>query len=104
MLRWLRAAFTLTLLCLSVFLGAVFATQNTISVSLTLGPWALGEQPMAVWLLSFLIVGVLLGSLMRWIPLNNVEISREKQEDLINFFETLEEDDDVQNVYHSMEE
>ena len=64
MLRWLRAAFTLTLLCLSVFLGAVFATQNTISVPLTLGSWALGEQPMAVWQLSFLIVGVLLGSLM----------------------------------------
>ena len=64
MLRWLRAAFTLTLLCLSVFLGALFATQNTISVPLTLGQWALGEQPVAVWLLSFLIVGVLLGSLM----------------------------------------
>jgi len=64
MLRWLRAAFTLTVLCLSVFFGAVFATQNTIAVPLTLGPWALGEQPMAVWLLFFLIVGVLMGSLM----------------------------------------
>ncbi len=64
MLRWLRAALSLTLLCLSVFFGAVFATQNTISVSLILGPWALGEQPMAVWLLSCLVVGVLLGSLM----------------------------------------
>ena len=64
MFRWLRAAFTLTLLCLSVFFGAVFASQNTISVPLTLGSWALGEQQMAVWLLSFLIAGVLLGSLM----------------------------------------
>ena len=64
MLRWLRAAVTLTLLCLSVFFGAVFAAQNTISVPLTLGPWALGEQPMAVWLLLCLVVGVLLGSLM----------------------------------------
>ena len=36
---------------------------------------------------------------IEWIPLNNVEISKEKQEDLINFFETLEEDDDVQNIY-----
>ena len=34
-----------------------------------------------------------------WIPLNSVEISKEKNEDLINFFETLEEDDDVQNIY-----
>ena len=64
MFRWLRAAFTLTLLCLSVLLGAVFATQNTVPVPLTLGPWVLGEQPMAVWLLSVLIVGVLLGSLV----------------------------------------
>ena len=64
MLRWLRAALTLSLLCLSVFLGTVFAAQNTTSVPLTLGPWGLGEQPMAVWLLSFLIVGVFLGSLM----------------------------------------
>ena len=64
MLRWLRAAFTLTLLCLSVFLGALFAAQNTISVPVTLGPWTLGDQPVAVWLFSFLIVGVLLGSLM----------------------------------------
>jgi putative membrane protein len=64
MLRWLRAALTLIVLCLSVFLGAIFATQNTVAVPLRLGSWVLGEQPMAVWLLSFLIVGVLLGSLM----------------------------------------
>ena len=36
---------------------------------------------------------------IEWIPLNNVEVSKEKNDDLINFFETLEEDDDVQNVY-----
>ncbi len=36
---------------------------------------------------------------IEWIPLNSVEISKEKNEDLINFFESLEEDDDVQNVY-----
>ena len=64
MLRWLRAALTLIVLCLSVFLGAVFATQNTVSVPLTLGAWSLAERPVAVWLLSFLIVGVLIGSLM----------------------------------------
>ena len=64
MLRWLRAALTLIVLCLSVFLGAVFATQNTVSVPLTLGAWSLAERSVAVWLLSFLIVGVLIGSLM----------------------------------------
>ena len=36
---------------------------------------------------------------IEWIPLNSVEISKEKNENLINFFDTLEEDDDVQNIY-----
>ena len=40
---------------------------------------------------------------IEWMPLNNVKISKEKNEDLINFFETLEEDDDVQNIYSNAE-
>ncbi len=36
---------------------------------------------------------------IEWIPLNNIKISKEKNDELINFFEALEEDDDVQNVY-----
>jgi YebC/PmpR family DNA-binding regulatory protein len=40
---------------------------------------------------------------IEWIPLNSVEVSKEKNEDLINFFETLEEDDDVQNIYSNVE-
>ena len=36
---------------------------------------------------------------IEWRPLNNIEISKDKHENLINFFETLEEDDDVQNIY-----
>ena len=40
---------------------------------------------------------------IEWIPLNSVKISNEKNEDLINFFETLEEDDDVQNIYSNIE-
>ena len=38
-----------------------------------------------------------------WLPLTSVEISKEKHEDLINFLETLEEDDDVQNIYYNAE-
>ena len=38
-----------------------------------------------------------------WIPFNSIQISKEKQEDLINFFETLEDDDDVQNIYSNAE-
>ena len=39
---------------------------------------------------------------IEWIPLNSVEISKEKNENLINFFESLEEDDDVQNFYSNV--
>tara|TARA_A100001011_G_scaffold149013_1_gene157183 strand:+ start:1994 stop:2716 length:723 start_codon:yes stop_codon:yes gene_type:complete len=40
---------------------------------------------------------------IEWRPLNSIEISKDKHENLINFFETLEEDDDVQNVYSNVE-
>ena len=40
---------------------------------------------------------------IEWIPLNSIQISKEKNIDLINFFESLEEDDDVQNVYSNAE-
>ena len=40
---------------------------------------------------------------IEWVPLNAVEISDEKKkEELINFFETLEENDDVQNIYSNV--
>ena len=38
-----------------------------------------------------------------WIPLNSVKISKEKNNDLINFFESLEDEEDVQNVYSNAE-
>ena len=40
---------------------------------------------------------------IEWIPLNSVQITKEKNEDLINFFETLEDDEDVQSVYSNAE-
>jgi len=39
---------------------------------------------------------------IEWIPLNNVEINDESKEDAIKFLETLEEDEDVQNVYTNL--
>ena len=36
---------------------------------------------------------------IEWIPLNKVNILKERNEDLINFFDSLEENDDVQNVF-----
>ena len=38
-----------------------------------------------------------------WIPLNSVKISQEKNNDLINFFESLEDEEDVQNIYSNAE-
>ena len=40
---------------------------------------------------------------IEWRPINNIEICKSNNENLINFFETLEEDDDVQNVYSNVE-
>ena len=40
---------------------------------------------------------------IEWVPLNNIKIAKEKHENLINFFETLEEDDDIQSIYSNAE-
>ena len=40
---------------------------------------------------------------IEWVPLNKVKPPKEKNEDLINFFMSLQEDDDVQNVYSNVE-
>ncbi len=40
---------------------------------------------------------------IEWVPLNSVKVPKSKNEDLINFFETLEDDDDVQNIYSNAE-
>jgi len=40
---------------------------------------------------------------IEWIPLNSVEVTGDKQEKLIEFFETLEDDDDVQNIFSNVE-
>ena len=40
---------------------------------------------------------------IEWIPLNSIKVNKEKIEDLINFFESLEENDDVQNFYSNAE-
>ena len=39
---------------------------------------------------------------IEWVPLNSVNIEKEKVENAIDFLETLEDDDDVQNVYSNV--
>ena len=36
---------------------------------------------------------------IEWIPLNSVQVSKEKKENLIEFFESLDDNDDVQNFF-----
>ena len=36
---------------------------------------------------------------IEWVPLNSVEISKNQLESLSEFLETLDHDDDVQNIY-----
>jgi len=43
-----------------------------------------------------------LSTAIEWIPLNNLEIKTEAKEDTIKFLETLEENEDVQNVYTNL--
>jgi len=39
---------------------------------------------------------------IEWIPLNNVDVAKDRVEAAIEFLETLEDDDDVQNVYSNI--
>ena len=39
---------------------------------------------------------------IEWIPLNNVEISKDHQNSLMEFFEALDDNDDVQNIYSNV--
>ena len=40
---------------------------------------------------------------IEWVPLNSVQISKDNQENLIEFFETLEDDEDVQNIFSNVQ-
>jgi len=39
---------------------------------------------------------------IEWIPINNIEISKEEKDDVVKFLEILEDDDDVQNIYTNL--
>ncbi len=39
---------------------------------------------------------------IEWLPLNSVNVSKDKEEAAIEFLETLEDDDDVQNVFSNI--
>ena len=47
---------------------------------------------------NFIFTGI------EWIPLNKIDIVKEKIDSMINFIEALEDDDDVQNIYTNFKE
>ena len=48
------------------------------------------------------IVANFISTEIEWVPLNSVNVEKEKEETVINFLETLEDDDDVQNVFSNV--
>ena len=40
---------------------------------------------------------------IEWIPINKISLDKEKAKSVLDFLETLEDDDDVQNVYANLE-
>ena len=40
---------------------------------------------------------------IEWVPLNSVNVTNDRRDDVIEFLETIEDDDDVQNVYSNVQ-
>ena len=45
----------------------------------------------------------IISSGIEWLPNNKISLDKEKTKSVLNFLETLEEDDDVQHVYANLE-
>ena len=48
------------------------------------------------------VISNFISTKIEWVPLNSVQIKNDKQNDLIEFLESLEEDDDVQNIFSNI--
>ena len=48
------------------------------------------------------IIANFISTEIEWVPLNSADVTKDKLEATINFLETLEDDDDVQNVYSNI--
>ena len=48
------------------------------------------------------IISNFISTEIEWVQLNSVDVNKEREEPVINFLETLEDDDDVQNVYSNV--
>ena len=84
---------------LAIEAGAIdcFSKNNFHEIHCSINSVYVVKKELEKRIMNFISTGI------EWIPLNCIEISREKKEELINFFETLEENDDIQNVYSNVE-
>ena len=48
------------------------------------------------------IISNFISTEIEWVPLNNIDVEKDKEESVIEFLETLEDDDDVQNVFSNV--
>ena len=48
------------------------------------------------------IIANFISTEIEWVPLNSIEVNKENKDNVVDFLETLEEDDDVQNVYSNV--
>jgi YebC/PmpR family DNA-binding regulatory protein len=48
------------------------------------------------------IIANFISTEIEWVPLNSVNVEKDKEETVINFLETLEDDDDVQNIFSNV--
>ncbi|MDC0454892.1 YebC/PmpR family DNA-binding transcriptional regulator [Candidatus Pelagibacter sp.] len=48
------------------------------------------------------IISNFISTEIEWVPLNSVDVEKDREEPVINFLETLEDDDDVQNVFSNV--
>ena len=60
-MRWLRQGLTLMLAVCAVAAGGLFSLQNTAEIPLDLMVVKLPAQPVAIWVLAALAVGVVIG-------------------------------------------
>ena len=49
------------------------------------------------------IIANFISTEIEWVPLNSVNIKNDRRDDVIEFLETIEDDDDVQNVYSNVQ-
>ncbi len=84
---------------LSIEAGAIdcLSKKNFHEIHCSINSVYVVKKELEKKIINFISTGI------EWIPLNCIEISREKKEEMINFFETLEENDDIQNVYSNVE-